>query len=118
MITKETIIDGLDVKAALARMGGKENLYTRLMISFLGGTEIDALSRSMREGNAVEAAINAHTLKGTAANLSAYDVQAAAAELDIALKEKGEIDARTMNMFAIVEERFRDLISSCAPYIQ
>ena len=82
-------IPGLDVKAGLRAVRGRMNSYRRLLGSF-AETHDDDFSRirqCIADNNHQEAVRLAHSLKGVAATLGAYDVQRTALALELALKE-------------------------------
>ncbi len=77
-------LPGLDLRTGLRRVGGNTTLYLTLLNTLAReNRQIASLIREMiRKGGFDEARRVAHTLKGTAGNLSAIEVQAAAAELE------------------------------------
>jgi PAS domain S-box-containing protein len=82
-------LPGIDVAAGLAVTLQNEALYARLLRKFRDGQKSFAdLFRAARDGaDASAAARIAHTLKGSAGNLGARGVQAAAGELENACLE-------------------------------
>jgi CheY-like chemotaxis protein len=80
---------GIDTKAGLATAMGNEKLYLRLLGRFRDGQrEFARMFREARAGKDATAATRAaHTLKGTAGNIGALGVQAAAATLEAACAE-------------------------------
>jgi two-component system sensor histidine kinase/response regulator len=87
-------LPGIDIKAGMATCTNKESLYTRMLIKFRdsqgGFAELFAAAKIDPDPEATTRA--AHTLKGTAGNIGARGVQAAAGELEHACKEKAEAD--------------------------
>jgi PAS domain S-box-containing protein len=90
-------LPGIDVKAGMATTMNNEKLYTRMLIKFRDSqgsfSELFAAARQDSDPSAAERA--AHTLMGTAGNIGAYGVQAAAGELEHACsagKDAAEID--------------------------
>jgi HPt (histidine-containing phosphotransfer) domain-containing protein len=83
-------LPGIDVKAGMATCTNKESLYTRMLIKFRDSqgqfAELFAAAKTDPDPEATTRA--AHTLKGTAGNIGAKGLQAAAAELEHACKEK------------------------------
>jgi CheY-like chemotaxis protein len=77
-------LPGIDVKAGMATTMDNEKLYTRLLIKFRDsqGDFADLFAAARQDPDATAAARAAHTLKGTAGNIGAKGVQAAAAELE------------------------------------
>ncbi len=91
-------LPGIDTKAGMATCTNKESLYTRMLIKFRDSqgkfAELFAAAKTDPDPEATTRA--AHTLKGTAGNIGAKGLQAAAAELEHACKEKApteEIEA-------------------------
>jgi PAS domain S-box-containing protein len=82
-------LPGIDIKSAIKRLGGNKKLFKTLLNNF----DFDYQNAV----NDIRAAINKpdlktaqnliHTLKGVAGNISAYHLQGAARDLEIALKE-------------------------------
>jgi two-component system sensor histidine kinase/response regulator len=75
---------GIDVKAGLATTMDNPKLYTRLLNKFKDSQAgFDTLfAQALQDSDASAPARVAHTLKGTAGNIGARQVQAAAAELE------------------------------------
>lgn len=118
MITASTTIKGLDITGALIRLNGKEALYTRLVGHFLKGAELVALKTSVESGDLKSAISDAHTLKGASANLSAIEIQAAAAKLELSLKASEAINNEHIVILQEIEKLFRDTNEFCAPYLE
>jgi len=79
-------LQGIDVRAGLAISMGNEKLYTRLLHKFLQ-TQADfatLFAAARAQADPTAAARAAHNLKGTAGNIGAKGVQAAATELELA----------------------------------
>jgi len=77
-------LPGIDVKAGMATTMDNEKLYTRLLVKFRDSQgDFGTLFAAARvDADPTAAARAAHTLKGTAGNIGAKGVQAAAAELE------------------------------------
>ena len=77
-------LPGLDLRTGLRRVGGNSTLYLTLLNTLARENQDTAarIREMIRQDRFDEARRAAHTLKGTAGNLSAIDVQAAAAELE------------------------------------
>jgi len=75
---------GLDLAEALARLGGKRPLLARLISMFIDqhGQDLDLLNGALAAGDRDRTIRLAHTLKGTAGNLSAGEIQHQAARLE------------------------------------
>ena len=85
-------IPGLDVAAGLRRVLGNSELYRRLLARFLfDHAEAPArIAAALRDDNPALAGQIAHSLRGVAANISAMDVERAAAQLDAELRAGAE----------------------------
>jgi signal transduction histidine kinase/DNA-binding response OmpR family regulator/HPt (histidine-containing phosphotransfer) domain-containing protein len=84
-------IEGLAVEDVLARIGGNRELYRKLLRQFLIQASVpDEIERALAAGDWPAAERLAHTVHGVAANLGAHDVQASAADLEQALRERAE----------------------------
>ncbi|MDB5363233.1 MAG: hypothetical protein JWO51_4530 [Rhodospirillales bacterium] len=83
---------GIDVDAALARLGGNRALLARLLAEFAKSQAgaVTAIRLALGHGAIEEATRHAHTLKGVAGNLSAVRLAAAASAVETQLR-KGEI---------------------------
>jgi two-component system sensor histidine kinase/response regulator len=82
-------LPGIDSRAGLATCGGNTKLYRKLLIKFRDGErDFEPRFRMARDEGDTEAATRfAHTLKGTAGNIGARDVQAAAGKLERACRK-------------------------------
>jgi PAS domain S-box-containing protein len=83
-------IPGLDVTGAIRRVAGNTRLYLDLLRRFVAGQQ-DAADRIRAALNSKDAALaerTAHSVKGISGNLGAVDAQAAAAELETAIRER------------------------------
>jgi PAS domain S-box-containing protein len=95
-------LPGIDIKAGLATTMNKEELFIRMLVKFRDSqsrfAELFAAAKADPDPQATTRA--AHTLKGTAGNIGAKGVQAAAGELERACKDgqpEQEIDALLQN---------------------
>jgi signal transduction histidine kinase/DNA-binding response OmpR family regulator len=79
-------IPGIDVKRGIALIGGKEEMYRRLLSLFCtdAGQRMSMLKNSAGDITAI--ANQAHALKGVTANLGALEISAEAAQLESACK--------------------------------
>ncbi|MBU0640579.1 MAG: response regulator [Planctomycetes bacterium] len=82
-------LPGVDLDAALRRLGGNRQLFVRLLHGFRRDFgEVVAQIRAALASNDIELAQRtAHTLKGVAGNIAATDVFAAAQAVDTAIRE-------------------------------
>jgi PAS domain S-box-containing protein len=81
-------IPGLDAEFGLHCVGGKRDLYVRLLHKLVDGHRDDAarLRAHLAAGEHDEAQRLVHTLKGAAGTLGAVELQRAAAELESAIR--------------------------------
>ncbi len=82
-------VDGLDAAQGLRRVAGNRTLYLRLLRQFVEGytDAADRIRESLERGEGAVAERLAHTVKGTAGNLAAGPVQAAAGALEKAIRD-------------------------------
>ncbi len=82
-------VDGLDTADGLARVAGNRTLYLKLLRQFAGeqGLAASQIAAQLQAGERDAAERSVHALRGVAANLGARTVQAAAAQLEAALRE-------------------------------
>jgi len=79
---------GIDLVAGVRNMAGNGLLYRKLLLMFRN-TQADAPQRitdAIRAGDFDAAMRHAHTLRGVAGNIGASELQAAAGQLELALK--------------------------------
>ncbi|MFZ2329672.1 MAG: response regulator, partial [Rhodoferax sp.] len=108
-----TPLPGIDTRAGLATSMGNEKLYTRLLTKFLHSqADFATLFAAARaDADPTAAARAAHNLKGTAGNIGAKGVQAAAAELEHAC-EAVELDE------ARIDDLLQRALQALAPVVQ
>jgi len=100
-------IEGLAVEEALARIGGKRKLYRTLLRQFLTQASMpEEIERALATGDGSAAERLAHTVHGVAANLGARSVQARAADLEQALRDRAGPER-----LAAHQEAFRTTLS-------
>jgi two-component system sensor histidine kinase/response regulator len=83
-------IPGLDIRAGLRRVAGMKGLYLNTLRSF-ADQQADAVSRiraALSDGDIKRAERDAHTLKGLAGIIDAYDVQKHAENVEIAFSNQ------------------------------
>ena len=83
------VMPGIDIEEALGRVSGNGKLLQDLLVDFAEqfGSAVQAIRDAVTRRETDEARRLAHTLKGTAGNLSAKALQAAALELESAIRE-------------------------------
>ncbi len=86
-------LPGIDTAMGLKRVAGNRKLYRKLLNDFLLGyaEHVTKIREAMDGGRGEEAHRLAHTLKGVAGNIGASALQAAAQEVESALKA-GDMD--------------------------
>ena len=89
----------LDVAAALARMGGLTSLYLRSAAEFLQTlpAQLAALD-GLADSDSRQSAMQAHTLKGTAALLGAMDLSQLASQLEQQCKAEAPLPERSATL--------------------
>jgi signal transduction histidine kinase/DNA-binding response OmpR family regulator len=97
------------VHEALNRIGGNMGTLITIMMSFLDYNKdfAEKMEEMLDKGRLDEAGDFAHTLKGSAANLSAFKLSAAAKRLEKACKERNKIEA---------EEAFQETVRRFEKY--
>lgn len=82
-------LEGLNARAALARVGGDEATYLKLLRRFLEQAAVPQnILQHMADHQWLEAERLAHTLKGLAGSLGAEKVQLAAEQLERAIRQR------------------------------
>ena len=79
-----------DLDDALSRIGGNMSLYKRLLGRFIEGNHYEELERALQSGDMVEAAHQAHSLKGVSANLSLTKIRSISVELEQLIKDNAD----------------------------
>ena len=84
MIELPKSIPGIDIEAGLERLNGNRKLYRKLLMDFFAkyASFTEDIIKEIGQGGRENAVRLAHTLKGVSGNISAYDVQKIAAELE------------------------------------
>jgi signal transduction histidine kinase/CheY-like chemotaxis protein/HAMP domain-containing protein len=110
-------IAGLDARGGLARVGGNEKLYLKLLRQLLDahGGAVDDIKRALKAGDTAVAERLAHTLKGVAANLGATYVQSAAAAVEGSIRNRrssADVTAAIEQLTAVLEPLLTSLRSA------
>jgi CheY-like chemotaxis protein len=112
-------VEGLDVAQGLRRVVGNRKLYVSLLRQLVethaGAAE--TIRRSLDAGERAAAERLAHTLKGTAGNLAAGRVQAAAGALEKALRDQVD-PARVEALRTRLGEALGRLSSALRPWLE
>jgi PAS domain S-box-containing protein len=103
-----------DITAALVRVNGKRPMLRRLFLSFGEefATTVPTIRRLLGEGKLKDAEREAHTLKSTAATLSADAVAAAAAAIEQALRQNRT--ERIDELIATLDARLSEALAAVA----
>lgn len=100
------VVEGLDCRDALTRLGGNRALYARLLHQFLEQESVPTrISLYLDQGDRASAERLAHTLKGVAGTVGAREVGWAAAELELGIREGrvvelGQLSGRLSELLA------------------
>ncbi len=107
------ILEGVDTVAGLAVAGGNDALYQRMLDRFRRGHRSfgQDFELAMAAGRWQVALRLAHTLRGTAGNIGAGALQAAAAELEAACRNE-EAASRITPLLAEVQSSLDRLVAS------
>ncbi len=111
-------VDGLDTAQGLRRVAGNRKLYLSLLGQLVDGhaDAADQILESLGRGDRAVAERLAHTVKGTAGNLAAGPVQAAAGALEKAIRDGAEA-ARVESLRLQLGEALGRLSSSLRPWL-
>ncbi|MDM8537496.1 response regulator [Desulfobacterales bacterium HSG17] len=98
-------VDGIDVHSALDRLRGDRSLFRKLLMNFAKKWSDlpQKIYKALDRGNLEQVRILAHSLKGMAGNLSALELEKAAKELEILIRENNTkkligIDTKVKNV--------------------
>jgi CheY-like chemotaxis protein len=88
---------GIDLQRGIQQVGGNPDFYLKLLGDFLSnhGGCVSELEELLTVSSFEEARRSAHTIKGVAGNIGAYDLQQAATELEAGLAA-GELPAEEL----------------------
>jgi len=103
----------IDEEDALLRLGGNTQVFKMLLKKFLNNSYYDELGQHLADGNLVEAERAAHTIKGTAGNLSLMNLSRAATVLDDILRVEGDY----AKAYASLQEIYQETIEEVEEYI-
>ena len=108
-------IEGLEIKSALRRLGGRVELYRKLLKQFAEEyrTGAEGLSSDIESEDWQAAERQAHTLKGLFGTIGAENLQAMSAEIERALKNQDIAAAK--QTLEILKPPFAKLISALTP---
>ncbi|NQU64526.1 MAG: response regulator [SAR324 cluster bacterium] len=90
-VTEKVVLElaGINTTSGLARMGGNQEFYHKLLVKFQRDNQqlTAQISQALHTENAELAHRLVHTVKGIAGNLGALDLQAAAVKLEAVMKQ-------------------------------
>ncbi len=111
-------VPGLDVAAGMRRVLGKRSSYIAMLRKFHAGQAetISAIRAAIAAGDATTASRLAHTAKGVAGNIGAAEVQARAAELEAALRER-QPPARIEQLLTALDAPLAELLVAIAAHL-
>jgi len=91
-------LPGLDIKAGMIVVTGKEKLYRKLLRKFLEdfSNATKELQKFWDNGDSEQAERYAHTIKGVSANIGAKKLQETAGEIETAIREKILVNKDTL----------------------
>jgi len=106
-----------DKEAVLKRVRGKDKLLISLINMFIDDmpAQIDALQQAINDNKMEDIHLQAHTIKGTAANLSGLNLQAVASEMERAGKEQ-DVEALT-ELMPELNKAYQQLMSMMKQYL-
>jgi PAS domain S-box-containing protein len=108
-------LPGIDQRAGLATSMGRAELYLRLLQRFRDGhAQLRADFEQARRGDDPDAAARvAHTLRGTAGNIGAREVAAAAASLELACKA-GAAEEEVERLLTALDRQLASVLAGLA----
>ena len=85
-------LPGIEIKAALDRVGGNRSLFRKLLTKFCAnhGSAVDEIVETLESGDRKTAVRLAHTLKGLSGTIGAQKLHVAAKDLESAISEEKE----------------------------
>ena len=109
-------LDGLDVNAGLARVGGNNALYLKLLRQFLDLEPLpQQVANNLSLGDRASAERLAHTVNGSAAGLGITAVHAAALELEKALRAQEETQTLVAHFTSVCSDFISRLRAALPP---
>ncbi|MDR0998123.1 MAG: Hpt domain-containing protein [Treponema sp.] len=100
----------------LKRMMNNTKLYVRLLSKFKADTKLDELSAQIEAGDYEKAQIEAHTIKGVAANLSLTELSEKIRDLESQIKGKSVQPGAMDTVKAVFEETLKKVDEVVAQY--
>lgn len=106
---------GVDVKSAVARLGGNEEIYQDILVGFLEDLEQYTVKDYLESGDCEKACQNAHALKGAAGNLGLTPMFQMYARMNALLKEQNISEAAEIYEEGL--EKQEAIVSCIARYL-
>jgi HPt (histidine-containing phosphotransfer) domain-containing protein len=103
----------INIEEGLLRLGGNAAIYKTLLKKFISNPYYEELCANVADNNLEEAKHNAHTIKGTAGNLSLTALFNIAVALDSALKEGSDIQS----LFEEFKSTYEETIAEVDGYV-
>jgi HPt (histidine-containing phosphotransfer) domain-containing protein len=100
----------------LKRVMNNTKLYVRLLAKFRAGTRLDELSTRLEAGDYEKAQVEAHTIKGIAANLSLTEFFEKIRDLESQIKEKAVQPGALDTVKAVFGETLKKVDEVTAQY--
>jgi HPt (histidine-containing phosphotransfer) domain-containing protein len=104
----------IDAKSGLARVGGSESLYKKLLAKFEGSVDMAAFDTSIATKDYVKAGEIVHAAKGVAGNLSLTDFFEHSSKLMEQLRGGGTPVDSDVQIF---KTKFRETVTAINEYL-
>ena len=120
VVNVENELVSWDEDELLERLGGSRDLVKKIMEVFLIdiSTQTKKLGVSLDNENIKELHLQAHTVKGSAGNLSALKLQALAKSIEHAVKDDTFDATRLREKYTLLEEEVKNIIAIFEQYLQ
>lgn len=99
----------IDKQGGLARVGGSEALYKKLLGKFVAADYQSQLEALLADGKTEDATGMAHTIKGVAANLSLPAINALSLQIESGLKNGEDVSALVPQLRAATDETIAEI---------
>ena len=109
------ILPGLEIKAALNRVGGNRSLFRKLLTKFCAnhGSAVGEIETALESGDRKTAVRLAHTLKGVSGTIGAQKLHVAAKNLESAIMEEKE---ELNDLLERVSDNLKIIVSGIASF--
>jgi len=108
----QTTLLGISIQNGLRRVGGNEELYIKILHKFADEypDTTDQIVKALQADDQELAMRTAHSIKGVAGNIGAEELQAAAAEVELAIK--GQAEEKYNDLLAIFDDKLKVVLDS------